>query len=303
MFALSTSWKASQYSRAKDIIKEIKAIGFDYIELNFGLTPAMVDEMIALKGKGVIKVVSVHNFCPIPEGILRKDASPDIFSLSAEKEQVREKAVHYTKKTIETASRIGAQVVVLHLGKVQMEERIRALAAADKNNDRRRYKRLKAQMLKERKAKAKAAFARALKSLEELTTFAGKQKIKLGIENRYYFSEIPNFEEMEIILARFPGPPLFYWHDVGHAQVYENLRFLQHKAILDKFSSRMIGMHLHDIEGIDDHRAPLKGKFDFALLKSYVKKKTLKVLEPHYPTTAEEIIRGRQYLEKLFEGV
>jgi hypothetical protein len=64
----------------------------------------------------------------------------------------------------------------------------------------------------------------------------------------------------------------------------------------------MLGIHLHDIKGIDDHRAPLKGEFDFALLKPYVRSDTLKVLEPHYPATAEDITRGRKYLEKLFSS-
>lgn len=300
MFALSTSWNALQYSRAKDIIKEIKALGFDRVELNFNLTPAMVDEMLLLKEQGLIKVVSVHNFCPIPEGISRKSASPDMFSLSALDEEERAKAVRYTCKTIDTASRIGAEVVVLHAGRVEVEERIKELVSIYRTQDSQRYNSLKEQMLRERKEKSKKFFTQALKSLEQLCRYAQKRKVKLGIENRYYFYEIPDFKEMEIILATFPGPPLYYWHDVGHAQIYENLGFFEHKAILDRFSQRMIGIHLHDIEETDDHRAPLKGKFDFSLLKTYIKKETLKVLEPHYPATAEEIIRGRNYLEELF---
>ncbi|GAI91730.1 unnamed protein product, partial [marine sediment metagenome] len=115
------------------------------------------------------------------------------------------------------------------------------------------------------------------------------------------FCEIPTPEEMQAILTVFSGAPIYYWHDVGHAQIYENLGFFKHKALLDRFKQRMLGIHLHDIDGIDDHRAPLKGRFDFNLLKPYVKKETLKVLEPHYPATAEEIIRGQRYLKKLLK--
>lgn len=299
MFALSVSWHALQYSRAKDIIKEIKDLGFKHAELSFNLSSEMVEEMIKLKEQGLINVVSVHNFCPIPKGISRKKALPDTFSLSALDEQERQEAIRYTKKTLDTAQRIGAKVVVFHAGKVQVKERIRTLAQVHSSGNRQRYNQLKTQMLKERKAKSKQSFSQILKSLEQLCVYAQKRKVKLGIENRYYFCEIPSLEEMETILANFPGPPLYYWHDVGHAQLYENLGLLKHKDMLDKFGRRMVGIHLHDIDGINDHRAPLKGKFDFTLLKAYVKRRTLKVLEPHYPATAEEIIRGKKYLEKI----
>ncbi|MBL7084724.1 MAG: sugar phosphate isomerase/epimerase [Candidatus Omnitrophica bacterium] len=302
MFALSTSWNAWRYSQAKDIIKEIKGLGFDCVELNFNLTSLIVDEIIRLKDRGVIEVASLHNFCPVPKGILRKQALPDTFSLSALDEKERQQAIRYTKRTIDTASRLEAEAVVLHLGKVEMKERIRELASIHKSKDRQRYARLKNEMTKERKSKSKRFFTQTLNSLEQLCNYAQRRKVKLGIENRYYFNEIPAVEEMESILSVFSSPPLYYWHDVGHAQVYENLEFIKHKTLLDKFSQRMIGIHLHDIDGIDDHRAPLKGKFDFSLLKPYLKPETLKVLEPHHPATAREIIRGRNYLEKLFKN-
>ncbi|MBN2097127.1 MAG: sugar phosphate isomerase/epimerase [Candidatus Omnitrophica bacterium] len=298
--ALSTSWKALQYSRAKDIIVEIKALGFYQVELSFNLSRTLVEEMINLKDQGLIEVVSVHNFCPVPCGIAREKALPDTFSLSAQNEQERKKAVAYTKESIDTASRIGAKAVVLHLGKVKIKERIKTLALYFLKNDSAKYNKLKIQMVKEREKKSKIFFEQALRSLEQLTEYAQTKNVKLGIENRYYFSEIPNIEEMEIILRRFSNSTLYYWHDVGHAQVYENLGILKHRDILDKFSPRMLGIHLHDIEGIDDHRAPLEGKFDFTLLKPYVKENTLKVLEPHYPATKEQILRAKEYLEQLF---
>ena len=300
MFALSTSWNALRYSRAKDIIKKIKRAGFDRVELNFNLSSAMVEEMVLLKEQGLIKVVSIHNFCPVPDSIPREMASPDIFSLSALDEDERKIAVRHTQKTIDTAARIGAKVVVLHTGKVEIDDKTLELTAFNGRKDKWRYRRLKEEFLKERRQKSGKFFTQTLKSLEQLCRYSQRHKIMLGIENRYYLCEIPIPEEMEIILKNFPGPPLYYWHDVGHAQVYEYLGFIKHKTILDRFSYRMIGIHLHDVKGIDDHLPPLKGRFNFALLKPYIKRQTLKVLEPHYPATAGEIIRGRDYLKELF---
>ena len=302
MFALSTAWNAWRYERAQDIIEEIKDLGFDKVELNFNLTSTIVDEMIALRKQGNIEVSSVHNFCPIPEGSSRREASPDMFSLSALDEQERQEAVRYTKETIDTASKIGASAVIVHAGKVEMQGNARSIISLHKSREQKRYERLKAELTKDRESKSGRFFSQALKSLEQLCKYAQGQKVKLGIENRYYFNEIPTIEEMEVILATFPSPPLYYWHDVGHAQVYENLSFFKHKLMLDKFSERMIGVHLHDIVGIDDHRAPLKGKFDFSMLKPYIRRGTLKVLEPHHPATKKDIVQGKRYLENLFNN-
>ncbi|MFH1245614.1 MAG: TIM barrel protein [Candidatus Omnitrophota bacterium] len=307
MFALSTSWNAGQYSAARNIIEEIKAIGFHCVELNFSLSAALVEEMISLSARNQIKVVSLHNFCPIPDGISRRAATPDIFSLSALDNDERKQALYYTKRTIDTASILQAQAVVLHLGKVQNTvEKIRELGglyldskAARPSGNRKNYEQLKSRMLKDRRDKAAPCFEQTLKSLEELCSYAREKKISLGIENRYYFNEIPSIEEMGQIVKSFPGSPLFYWHDTGHAQIYENLGFFKHKELLDNFGSRLLGVHLHDVDKMDDHRAPLQGSFDFSLLKPYVKKETLKVLEPHQPATAEEIMSGWNYLRQL----
>lgn len=125
------------------MIDEIKGLGFNSVELNFSLNSSMVKELIVLSDCGLIKVVSVHNFCPIPEGTSRNMASPDIFSLSSLDEEQRKKAIHYTKRSIDTAARIGAGVVVLHLGKVKMHEQIKQLALLCKKRDSLRAKKAK----------------------------------------------------------------------------------------------------------------------------------------------------------------
>lgn len=300
MIALSTAWNAMQHSKAKDILKEIKELGFKHIELNFNLTQHLVQQMLKLKNKGLIEITSVHNFCPLPRGVTRGKASPDIFSLSSLNENERKKAIYYTKKTIATARELDARVVVLHAGRVKMVEKIKQLALLYANNMR-KFNKLKKEMFDLRKKRSQRFLDQTLRSIDELCGYAQKKKIKLGLENRYYFSEIPAFDEIGIILDKFPKSPLYYWHDTGHAQIYENLKFFKHTTLLDRFASRMIGIHLHDVEGIDDHRAPLEGKFDFKLLKPYIKRTTIKVMEPHWPTTKDEIARGKKYLERLFD--
>ena len=87
--------------------------------------------------------------------------------------------------------------------------------------------------------------------------------------------------------------------DVGHAQVNENLGLEKHSAFLEKYAKHMVGMHIHDIDGSQDHLAPGMGNFDFTILKPYLKKNTIKVLEIHQPATAVQVKAGVSYLNGM----
>ena len=76
-------------------------------------------------------------------------------------------------------------------------------------------------------------------------------------ENRYYFQEIPDFDEIGIILNEFDGGRIRCWHDVGHAAVQENLGICTQKDLLEAYSDKIIGMHLHDVENLHDHLSPV----------------------------------------------
>jgi hypothetical protein len=55
------------------------------------------------------------------------------------------------------------------------------------------------------------------------------------------------------------------------------------------------------LKGCADHQAPGKGGFNFALLKPYLKKETLKVIEAHKQAAAGELIYAKSFLERLFD--
>ncbi|MEW6101819.1 MAG: sugar phosphate isomerase/epimerase [Candidatus Omnitrophota bacterium] len=303
-FVLSTSWNAFRHAGAQGLLFEIKELGFSEIELSFNLSSPMVGALLKAVKSGRIKVMSLHNFCPIPRGLDRRSALPDYYNMASTDEKERRLAVKYTKVTIDTASRLGAKIVVLHCGRVEVPDKTRSLIGLYQKglNNSNEFKELKENLIKERKAFQAPFFENALKSLEELSGYALKRKVALGIETRFYYREIPSLEEIGIILGKFNAGNVFYWHDTGHAQVTENLGLANHRQYLELYGARLAGMHLHDVTGCADHEPPGKGEIDFTMLKPYIKKDTLKVIEAHHPASAEEIKESSQYLKRLLDG-
>lgn len=301
---LSTSWNAFRCSRAKGLIDEINALGFKEIELSFNLTAGIVADIAKLTQKQKIKIVSLHNYCPIPKGLSPKEALPDCYSLASTNEEERKTAVRYSKRTIDTASALGSQAVVLHLGRVEMADSTRDLIAlflkTGKNTQ--DFQEVKSDFIKARKARAQPFFENALRSLQELSHHAQDKGIKLGIENRFYYREIPSFEELAIIFDKFRGAPINYWHDTGHAYIMENLGIVRHQEYLDTYGQRMCGIHIHNVLHCLDHRAPQSGEIDFSDLTNYITKDTLKIIEAHHPASGEELKEGKKFLEVLLYG-
>ena len=158
-------------------------------------------------------------------------------------------------------------------------------------------KRDEIRMLRERK-KGKT-LEMMLLSMDEIQKAAEKYDVNIGIENRYFFEECPNFDEMGVIFDEFGGGRIGYWHDAGHAQVQENLGFQRVEEMLRAYGKFLVGFHLHDVKGHSDHHVPGIGEVDFELLKKYIKKDTVKILEIHPRETEKDLMAGVDFLKNM----
>lgn len=300
--ALSTSWNVFRHTSGRRLLFEIRKLGFREVELSFNISSKMLVEIEKALKETSLKVVSVHNYCPFPGSLSQKEALPDCYSMSSCDSEERRLAVKYSKRSIDTAARLGAKAVVLHCGRVQIADRTRELISLCEKGESgsKEFTALKNTILAERSSRAGAFLDNTFKSLDELNSCAQKRKILLGLETRFYLREIPRLEEFGVIFKKFQNSSLFYWHDTGHAQLMENLKIASHQEFLNLYADRMIGVHLHDISVCRDHRAISKGELDFNRLKPYInKEKILKVIEAHHPATAEEIKQSKQILEGI----
>ena len=298
MLGISTCWWHGRSLRGDEIVRDILRLGLEGVELEYRITNAIYQQM---RGplKKALTVLSVHNFFPKPEDPAIEKGSGDLFLLSSKDEDERSRAVKYSIRTIEQASDLGARAVVLHLGRVDMPspfEGYVSLYRSGKMHASEGRASIKEQR-RIREARHRKNLDAVLLSLDQLNREAEQRGVLLGIENRYHFHEIPNFEEIGTILKEFEGGNVGYWHDVGHAAVHENLGICRQKDLLDAYSEKLIGMHLHDARGLDDHFSPGQGQIDYTEISPFMKPRVMKILEVHSKVERKDLLKGVQFVK------
>ena len=126
--------------------------------------------------------------------------------------------------------------------------------------------------------------------LKRVADYASEKKIRLGVEGRRGYEEIPSERELPALLDEINSPALGYWHDMGHIQIKENLGFLNHEEWLRAIGPRAIGCHMQDcIWPAQDHQPPFAGDVDLEKLVPLLPADCLYVWELSPRKTAEEI--------------
>ncbi|NOY59948.1 MAG: sugar phosphate isomerase/epimerase [Calditrichaeota bacterium] len=302
MYGISTCWRSTQITDGNRLLDAMLESGLSTLELDYRIHETEFNKIAKRLKTDEFTILTAHNIFPIPDNALSKNNSfvqPSLSSLDIDE---RKLAVKYGIKTIHLASDLGAKLVIFHLGKVEMNgERTKLFSFYENNKiDSKEYREFIEGKLDERMAKAPPYFDALLKSLDQLNEEAFHLGILIGAENRYSYEQIPFANEFEHIFQEFAGGNVRYWHDVGHAEISHRLKILNHENdYLKKYKKYLAGMHIHDIKGLQDHLAPGLGDFQFEILKPYLDKDSIRILEIHDQASAQNIQTAVKSLIKM----
>jgi sugar phosphate isomerase/epimerase len=301
MYSLSTCWNSNRHICGRAMLREIRDLGFEYAELSHGVRISLLPGVFEAVEAGEIKISTLHNFCPLPIGL--NHAAPNIFKFTSSNARERENALRHSLKTIETAARLKAAVVVLHLGCLEIKDYTERLIEMVGNGqkDSPKYEKLCAEVLEKRERKKEKPVQLAGEMLKLLIEAAETHGVKLGIENREALEEIPLDSDFNFFFKDFVQPTVGYWHDTGHAQIKENLGFILHTMQLESLADRLLGFHIHDVQfPARDHCPPGSGMIDFAALKPFVKPEHIKVFELNPGVEVDQLQSGVTYLKQIW---
>lgn len=301
MYSFSTCWNSHRHTDGREMLREIRALGFDHAELSHGTRISLVPGILEAVDAGEMKISSLHNFCPLPMGV--NHSAPNLYQFSSPMARERDMAHRQTLKTFELAERVKAGVVVLHVGSIEMKQYTDKLLEMLERGDKRssKFEKLCSELVEKREAKKEEFVERTCEGLRKLLPIAEARGIRLGVENRQGLEELPLEPDFQFLFHECPSPNLVYWHDTGHAQIKENLGFIHHAMHLESLRDRLYGFHVHDVQFPGrDHCAPGSGTIDFAVLKPFVGADNIKVFEFSPSLTVEEVKSGVEHVKKVW---
>ena len=255
------------------MIEEIVELGFNHIELSHGMTVAKLPGIRNAYKRGLFKCSGVHNYFPAPVEVMID--APDAYEFTSHRPFDRQRAMEMTLRTLDIAAEFEAGYLVLHMGSVPMSSKkwtrplTEAVAAGEAHSP--DFIKRKLAFVKKREKLSPLYYQRAIDALGTIAEHAAKVGVKLAVESRSRFEDMPTEREMIHLQEHFADNPwVGYWHDFGHVQLKHNLGLLDHLEWLERISPRLIGGHVHDVEWpARDHRVPFSGTLDYAALLKY----------------------------------
>ncbi|MEX1253311.1 MAG: sugar phosphate isomerase/epimerase [Dehalococcoidia bacterium] len=295
--SLSTMWaQQERFDDMHEFVRVTEALGYDAIEVSHSTPEERFERLI--DGAGA-RLSSIHAPAPWVKVRGKGNSSLNLASLD---EEERRLAIEHTKRSVDHAATAGARYVVVHLGGVggkmfDAELKMRRLFdAGTREGD--EYQSLRRETVERRAQEAAPYMEKARETLAELVAHASGRDVALGLENRLHHHEIPLPDEALALLGDYAPDVAGYWHDVGHAEVQARLGYVDKRTWLDTNGPRTIGSHLHDVDGIGDHRAPAYGDVEWDYIADGLPATALRVFEINQRTPDEAVAGAIAFLRE-----
>lgn len=280
-------------------------MGFEYVELSHGIRISLLPGIYKAIEEKVIKVISVHNFCPLPPGY--HHAAPNIYQPTSRNVNERRQWLRQSIKTLDFAKEMGAKYCVVHLGSVQffwggiagkVEKYMDKYEPENPLKDEAYQMVLGKALAKVRKKKGKH-MEHLKTSIDALLPHAEERDIVLGFENREDLEELPMDEDMPVLLESYKdNSHVGFWYDPGHSQEKYELGVCTPEENLRKNGPYLAGVHFQDCtEDGRAHRCIGDGIVDFDPIFPYLKPHTACILELSPSQEREGILRSKAFLE------
>jgi sugar phosphate isomerase/epimerase len=225
----------------------------------------------------ILDKISTYNFeCTVHAPYSAQDPKYPL-AINVDTTRMSEREFALMEESIALANRIGAQVVVLHPGRVGPER--------------------------------EKAFSSMVKNLSSLARTAEDYGVMLGLENKEG-TDPSNFcceaEELSRTIEAVNSVHLKATFDIGHANLTCGGNSDKLRAFVQTLQKHIIHLHLHDNSGLwtekfdgDEHMAPGKGCTDFSVLKLLSGYRGVYNLEVY---SVDDICSGKEIIENSLKS-
>ncbi|MEM9443974.1 MAG: sugar phosphate isomerase/epimerase [Verrucomicrobiota bacterium] len=257
--SLSTSWLSKRHKDGYDMLTHAAQLGFEYVELSYGIHFSLWPGILKAVSKGIIKISSLHNFCPLPLEVPRAD--PNCYEFSDLNPDSRNLAIKYSMETIQHAAELGTKKVVLHIGRTRQKSVTRQLEElfAKGKFGSRKYTKLKIESVTQHETQYQKRWPYIHNCLSQLESYASSINVQLGIECRESAEEIPLDDQWQNIFNHFDSGVIGYWHDFGHAARKDCLGYSNQIDQFEQLAPRLLGCHVHDFLPPNRDHLPIGG--------------------------------------------
>lgn len=270
------------------------AAGFEAVELSHWTSRELGT---AIHSAGVLPVCGVHAPAPLERD--GRGVANSALNLASTDEAERRAAVGAAVASVRWAHELGARASVVHLGYIAADmPSLRELLRAVRERERpaQALDVLRGKAAAERETHAPPFLEAAARSLAEIMAVAEPLGVVVGLESRLGFSEIPSPEECAALLRPYPATAAGWWLDVGHVEVLHRLGLVDRGRWEACVGERLVGAHVHDVQGLRDHRAPGNGDVDWTVYAPLLRRLSSLTLEIDQREPDERVRDARAFL-------